>query len=135
MPSQSPVPNLLWITTTRLSAVVGAILDQYGPTSVVEVDGKRYSGDAVSALKREWCSNAKIRGTGWFRVTRDETALFGFDCSYQDFWAKPSEQPFLDELRARQLLRFDDGSAARYRASLQPTLFARLARGLRSLLG
>lgn len=96
---------MLTIETTRYSAVVKAILEQY-PDAEVKLDGKPVTSDQGT-----WCTNAKLKETYHFFIEDNGKAIFGFWDGPEDMWADDEILPFIQTLADQKLLSF---SHARY---------------------
>jgi hypothetical protein len=94
------------IETTRYSEFFRRLLQEYGPTSHVTIDGKVFDETQFPRLIEEWCINDRIKRTKDFRLLRDKTALFGFHDSPSELWATHTELPFLERMAAEKLVRF-----------------------------
>ena len=106
--------NLLWLDTRRHSAVLREVLTVYGPEARITIDSHDFGPADLPILLKEWCTNRRIHATQHFEMAKGNTLLFGWGCSYRDFWANATEQHFVERLEAKGLLRAHHvGSGAR----------------------
>jgi hypothetical protein len=98
--------ELIDVRTTRYSEFFKRLLDKYADGATVEIDGNRYSSSDFPKLIRDWCTNAKIRETRNFGLSRNGTEIFGFHDHPSELWAAISELPFVEQLASEGIVRF-----------------------------
>ena len=102
--------KLIWITTSRYSAVFRTILSSYRNDVSIKVNGLNCTADDLIS---DWCKNSKIKGTRDFELWSQGRHIFGFHDGPANFWAQPSELSFVDDLKQKKLVRYQVLSKAK----------------------
>ena len=118
--------ELIWISTRRYSEFFRRLLEHYGSAASVRIDRKTFGSAEIPSLLASWCTNAAIKATRDFTLSRDGRELFGFHDSPDQLWAVPSEISFCEALRREKILRFRI-------LSRRPTMAERFASSVRAL--
>lgn len=80
--------------------MVGAFVDQYQPASI-ELDKR-----PISEPKDEWCTNNRLRTARDFSMTHNSIEILGFHDGPSNMWAHESTLAFVEELKAKKMLRY-----------------------------
>jgi hypothetical protein len=105
--------KLLWLRTTRISAVVLAFLERY-PECEIKLDGVK-----MKKPVSEWCTNRRLKSALEFSLCREGVEILVFHDGPTNLWAHEAYKPFVEELHKRKLLRFSE-------EQLKPTFLSRL---------
>ena len=100
------MPMLIAIETTRYSEFFRRLFVEYADGVTIEIGRRRFSSADIPHLLADWCSNAKICQIKHFRLLRDDLVLFSFHDHPRELFAALSERPFVERLRADQILRY-----------------------------
>lgn len=88
------------IRTTRYSQVVAAFVERY-PDAKASLDKEITTGPLEA-----WCTNARLLKAIDFSLHRGKVELLGFHDGPQNMWASIEALPLVEELAAKQVLRF-----------------------------
>lgn len=99
--------KIIWITTTKYSTLFQRILQTYTENVEIVVDGKHYADADLLVLLTTWCTNKRIKQTHNFQLSQCGRELFGFHDGPAELWAAYTELPFVQQLRAERLIRYE----------------------------
>lgn len=94
------------IETTRYSAFFRRLLQEYSEGTAAIIDGQRHSALEYPDLVKNWCTNARIKGTNEFRLLRGDAELFGFHDHPDELWAACSELSFVERVAEEGIVRY-----------------------------
>ena len=94
--------NVLWLQTTRVSAVVAAFVTHYVPAEV------RLDKSPVSGAQQTWCTNKQLKRARDLSLVHNGVEMLGFHDGPRNMWAHESTRSFVEQLREQKLLRFSE---------------------------
>lgn len=94
--------KVLWLRTTRVSAVIAAFVARYAPAEV------KLDKAPVSGAQETWCTNSQLKRARDLSLVHNGVEVLGFHDGPRNMWAHESVRPFVEELRERKLLRFSE---------------------------
>ncbi len=95
------------IKTTKYSLLFRRIFQTYTIDVEIIIDGKRYVDQDVSTLLTTWCTDKHIKQTHNFQISQHGRQLFNFHDGPTDIIAAFSELPFVQQLHAERIVRYE----------------------------
>lgn len=92
--------TLLWLRTSRLSAVILAFLEHYPGSEI------RLENTPVNEPQGKWCTNRRLKATLDFSLKHDGIELLAFHDGPDNMWVHESTRLFVEQLASQRLLRF-----------------------------
>jgi len=99
--------TFIWIQTSKYSTLFRRILETYTEDVEIIIDGKHYFDDDLAMLLTTWCTNKRIKRTHNFWLIQHGRQLFSFHDGPLDVLAAYSELPFIQQLHAEQVIRYE----------------------------